>query len=315
MQTVEPLADITLPLPDRRVGKVRVSYSLPNNTRLFVTTDRLSAFDQIVAVVPYKGQVLNQLAAWWFAQTADIIDNHIISLPDPNATVAVAATPLPVEVVVRGVMTGSTSTSLWKQYEQGKRSIYGYSFADGITKNTLLPKPIITPTSKGEDGAHDEPLTCEEVVSRGLVDSATWNIVQDAALALFQRGQEVAKKAGLLLADTKYEFGIHPDGRVLIIDEMRTPDSSRFWELSNYHERLAAGKEPESLDKEPIRLALDAVGYRGDGEPPLLDPSVVDATTARYIKAFERITAATFVPGEYPIQPRLMQALEKAQLL
>lgn len=315
MQTVEPLADITLPLPDRRVGKVRVSFSLANNTRLFVTTDRLSAFDQIVAVVPYKGQVLNQLAAWWFAQTADIIDNHIISLPDPNATIAVSATPLPVEVVVRGVMTGSTSTSLWKQYEQGKRIIYGYSFADGITKNTFLPQPIITPTSKGEDGAHDEPLTCEEVVSRGLVDSATWNVVQNAALALFQRGQEVAKKAGLLLADTKYEFGIHPDGRVLIIDEMHTPDSSRLWELSNYHERLAVGKEPESLDKEPIRLALDAVGYRGDGEPPLLDPSVVDATTARYIKAFERITATTFVPGEYPIQPRLMQALEKAQLL
>ena len=219
MQTVEPLADITLPLPDRRVGKVRVSFSLANNTRLFVTTDRLSAFDQIVAVVPYKGQVLNQLAAWWFAQTADIIDNHIISLPDPNAAVAVAATPLPVEVVVRGVMTGSTSTSLWKQYEQGKRNIYGYSFADGITKNTLLPKPIITPTSKGEDGAHDEPLTCEEVVSRGLVDSATWNVVQNAALALFQRGQEVAKKARLLLADTKYDFGIHPDRRVFIIVE------------------------------------------------------------------------------------------------
>ena len=315
MQITEPCTDISLPLPDRKVGKVRVAYALPNNQRLFVTTDRLSAFDQIVAAVPYKGQVLNQLAAWWFANTKDIIANHIVSLPDPNATIALGATPLPVEVIVRGVMTGSTSTSIWKQYEQGNRKIYGYSFADNILKNTLLPGAIITPTTKGDAGAHDEPLTNAEVVERGFVDANTWKTVQVSALALFARGQEVAKRAGLLLADTKYEFGTLPNGEVIIIDEMHTPDSSRFWELSSYQDRLAAGKEPESLDKEPIRLALDAIGYRGDGRPPELDGSVIAATTKRYIAAYERLTESVFAPGEYPIQPRITLALQKAKIL
>ena len=292
-----------------------MAYALPNNERLFITTDRLSAFDQIVAVVPYKGQILNQLAAWWFAHTKDIINNHIISLPDPNATIAKGATPLPVEIIVRGVMTGSTGTSIWKQYEQGKREMYGYSFADGIAKNTLLPEAIITPTTKGDAGAHDEPLTNAEVVGRGLVDAATWTTVQKAALALFARGQEIAKRAGLLLADTKYEFGTLPNGEVIIIDEMHTPDSSRFWELSSYEECLAAGKEPESLDKEPIRLALDAIGYRGDGTPPVLDEAVIATTTKRYIAAYERLTGTAFVPGEYPVQQRLTLALQKANII
>jgi phosphoribosylaminoimidazole-succinocarboxamide synthase len=304
-----------LPLPDRKVGKVRVAYALPNNQRLFITTDRLSAFDQIVAAIPYKGQVLNQLAAWWFENTKDIVNNHIIAIPDPNATVAVTAAPLPVEVIVRGAMTGSTSTSIWKQYEQGKREIYGYSFADGIVKNQLLPETIVTPTTKGDAGAHDEPLTNAEVVNRGFVDAATWATVQQSALALFARGQEIAKRAGLLLADTKYEFGTLSNGEVIIIDEMHTPDSSRFWELSSYEDRLAAGKEPESLDKEPIRLALDALGYRGDGTPPMLDESVVEATTKRYITAYERLTGTAFVPGEYPVQQRLTLALQKANII
>jgi phosphoribosylaminoimidazole-succinocarboxamide synthase len=292
-----------------------VAYALPNNERLFITTDRLSAFDQIVAAVPYKGQVLNQLAAWWFANTFDIISNHIVSLPDHNATIAQGAKPLPVEVIVRGAMTGSTSTSIWKQYEQGNRSIYGYSFADGIAKNTLLPEAIITPTTKGDAGAHDEPLTNAEVVDRGLVDAATWTTVQKAALALFARGQQVAQRAGLMLADTKYEFGTLPNGEVIIIDEMHTPDSSRFWELSSYEERLAAAEEPESLDKEPIRLALDAIGYRGDGIPPVLDEAVITATTRRYIAAYERLTGTAFVPGEYPVQQRLTLALQKANII
>ncbi len=292
-----------------------MAYALPNNERLFITTDRLSAFDQIVAAVPYKGQVLNQLAAWWFANTTDIISNHIVSLPDHNATIAQGAKPLPVEVIVRGAMTGSTSTSIWKQYEQGNRSIYGYSFADGIAKNTLLPEAIITPTTKGDAGAHDEPLTNAEVVDRGLVDTATWTTVQKAALALFARGQQVAQRAGLMLADTKYEFGTLPNGEVIIIDEMHTPDSSRFWELSSYEERLAAAEEPESLDKEPIRLALDAIGYRGDEIPPVLDEAVITATTRRYIAAYERLTGTAFVPGEYPVQQRLTLALQKANII
>jgi len=312
---VEPCTDIALPLPGRTVGKVRVAYALPNSERLFITTDRLSAFDQIVAAIPYKGQVLNQLAAWWFTNTSDIISNHLISVPDHNATIAKSATPLPVEVIVRGVMTGSTSTSIWKQYEQGHRELYGYTFADGIAKNTLLPEAIITPTTKGEAGVHDEPLSCAEVVERGLVDATTWATVQHAALALFARGQEVALRAGLLLADTKYEFGTLPNGEVIVIDEMHTPDSSRFWELSTYNERLAAGKEPESLDKEPIRLVLDAVGYRGDGTVPTLDDSIIAATAQRYITAFERLTGSLFVPGAYPVQQRLTSALQKEHII
>ena len=206
MLSTEGCSDLELALPDRRSGKVRVSYSLQDNTRLFLTTDRLSAFDRIVAVVPFKGQVLNELSAWWFNNSRHIVDNHFISCPDPNATIGHAASPLAVEVVVRGVITGSTTTSLWHQYRNGARQIYGYHFPDGLQKNELLPYPIITPTTKGEAGAHDEPLTCADVVARGIVEPDVWQCVQDAALALFAHGQHVARRAGLLLADTKYEF-------------------------------------------------------------------------------------------------------------
>ncbi len=307
-----PFTEVTLDLADRRVGKVRVSYALPEDRRLFVTTDRLSAFDQIIAGVPWKGQVLNQLAAWWFEQTADVVSNHISALPasvqaqpDPNVTIAVAARPLPVEVIVRGHITGVTGTSLWRRYADGARTIYGYEFPDGLRKNTELPAPIITPTTKGEAGQHDEALTCAEVTERGLVAPALWDEVQAAALAVFDRGRQVAAAAGMILADTKYEFGLAPDGALLLIDEVHTPDSSRFWLADSYEQRLGAGDEPESLDKEVIRRALADAGYTGDGPPPTLDPVVWDATTARYIAAYERITGRRFEPGEYPVAPRL----------
>ncbi len=307
-----PFTEVTLDLADRRVGKVRVSYALPEDRRLFVTTDRLSAFDQIIAGVPWKGQVLNQLAAWWFEQTADVVSNHISALPasvqaqpDPNVTIAVAALPLPVEVIVRGHITGVTGTSLWRRYADGARTIYGYEFPDGLRKNTELPAPIITPTTKGEAGQHDEALTCAEVTERGLVTPEMWDEVQAAALAVFDRGRQVAAAAGMILADTKYEFGLAPDGTLLLIDEVHTPDSSRFWLADSYEERLRAGDEPESLDKEVIRRALADAGYTGDGPPPTLDPAVWDATTARYIAAYERITGRRFEPGEYPVEPRL----------
>jgi phosphoribosylaminoimidazole-succinocarboxamide synthase len=305
MPEIDGCSDVVLSLPDRRSGKVRVSYALPDNTRLFLTTDRLSAFDRIVAVVPYKGQVLNQLSAWWFENTRHIIRNHFISCPDPNATIGHTATPLAVEVVVRGVMTGSTATSLWRQYNNGARHIYGYDFPDGLQKNTVLPHAIITPTTKGETGEHDEPLTCSDVVSRGIVDPAVWDLVQKAALMLFAYGQDVARKAGLLLADTKYEFGLASDGSVMLIDELHTPDSSRFWELNTYGDRLERGEEPESLDKEPVRLALDALGYNGDGSVPLLNDAIISATTQRYVTAYTRLTGRVFEPGEYPVQHRL----------
>ncbi|MSO15172.1 MAG: phosphoribosylaminoimidazolesuccinocarboxamide synthase [Ilumatobacteraceae bacterium] len=310
MSTISGCSDLELPLADRRTGKVRVSYSLKGNRRLFLTTDRLSAFDHIVAVVPFKGQVLNELSAWWFENSRHIVQNHFINCPDPNATIGHAAIPLAVEVVVRGVMTGSTSTSLWRQYSSGAREIYGYEFPDGLQKNTVLPRAIITPTTKGDAGGHDEPLTCTDVVTRGIIDQDVWNTVQQAALSLFAHGQKVAEKAGLLLADTKYEFGLAADGSVMLIDEMHTPDSSRYWELQTYRERLDRGEEPESLDKEPVRLALDALGYSGNGNPSPLDDAIISATTQRYIAAYTRLTGRQFVPGDYPVQQRLEKNLQ-----
>lgn len=310
----EPFMDIALPLPDRRDGKVRVSYALPDDPavgarRLFVTTDRLSAFDRVIAGVPYKGQVLNQLAAWWFATTADIVPNHVLSVPDPNVLIARAATPLPVEVVVRGYITGVTSTSLWRQYADGARVIYGHRFPEGLQKNTALPHALVTPTTKAQDGAHDEPITVAAVVQQGLVDAAVWGQVVEAALLLFARGQQVAERAGLILADTKYEFGVDANGAVVLIDEMHTPDSSRYWVADSYSSRLTAGEEPESLDKEVVRRALLDAGYTGHGEPPPLAPEVWAATSARYVQAFEQLTGTTFVPGTYPVAPRITEAL------
>jgi len=304
-----PLDGIELPLDDRRVGKVRVSYALPNGRRLFVTTDRLSAFDRIIAGVPYKGQVLNQLSMWWFQNTADIVPNHAISEPDPNVLVALEATPLPVEVIVRGYITGVTDTALWTQYARGDRTIYGHHFPDGLAKNTPLPAPIITPTTKGADGEHDEPLSSAEVVGRGLVDEKLWSRVEAAALALFARGAERGVASGLILADTKYEFGLSAGGELLLIDEVHTPDSSRWWVAESYEQRLQAGDEPESLDKEVVRRALADAGYTGEGPIPELPPEVWSATSARYINAYERLTGAKFIPGAYPAGPRIHAAL------
>ncbi|HQY15405.1 MAG: phosphoribosylaminoimidazolesuccinocarboxamide synthase [Actinobacteria bacterium] len=310
---MDPFLDLDLPLPDRRDGKVRVSFALPADAgggrRLFVTTDRLSAFDRVIAGVPYKGQVLNQLAAWWFAQTADIVPNHVLEIPDPNVLVARSAHPLPVEVVVRGYITGVTSTSLWQQYADGARTIYGHPFPDGLRKNTALPYALVTPTTKAEHGGHDEPITVAEVVEHGLVEPKMWGQTVEAALQLFRRGQQVAAEAGLILADTKYEFGIDEHGSLLLIDEMHTPDSSRYWVADSYHQRLTAGEEPESLDKEVVRRALLATGYRGDGEPPALPDEVWQQTSARYIDAYERLTGTPFQPGAYPVGPRILEHL------
>jgi phosphoribosylaminoimidazole-succinocarboxamide synthase len=303
------LDDIDLPLGDRRVGKVRVSYALPDGNRLFVTTDRLSAFDQIIASVPYKGQVLNQLSAWWFEQTTDIVANHVVSIPDPNVLIARSATPLPVEVIVRGYITGVTDTALWTRYATGERELYGHSLPDGLSKNDRLAAPIVTPTTKGEAGTHDVPLSCDEVVERHLVDTEVWDRVVAAALALFEFGTSVGADAGLILADTKYEFGLAADGEVLLIDEIHTPDSSRWWVAGSYDDRIANGDEPESLDKEVVRRALAAAGYSGNGAVPTLGADVWDATSRRYIDAFERLTGRAFVPGTYPAAPRILGAL------
>ncbi len=310
-----PFMEIDLPLPDRRDGKVRSSWSLGDDRRLIVTTDRLSAFDRVLAGVPYKGQVLNELSAWWFERTADIIPNHLIGVPDPNALVAHETRPLPVEVVVRGHITGVTDTSLWGMYETGQRRMYGYDLPDGLAKNTPLPGHIVTPTTKAESGGHDVPLTGGDVVERGLLSAELWGRVTAAALGLFARGVEVGDAAGLILADTKYEFGLTADDELILIDEVHTPDSSRWWVADTYQSRVSAGDEPESLDKEVVRRAFADLGYKGDGPVPEVPGEVWSATTGRYVVAYERLTATTFEPGGYPIAVRLTDNLQKAGIL
>lgn len=311
LQTLLPIAfsDSQLPLANRQQGKVREIYDYAVQQKLFVTTDRLSAFDRILGCVPYKGQVLNQLAGWWFDQTADIIPNHVIEIPDPNALIATAVEPFPVEVIVRGFITGVTGTALWHRYELGERDIYGYHFPEGLCKNQALPEPIITPTTKGGPTGHDERLTCAEVVNHGLLDAQSWQTVQQAALALFKRGQQLAAKAGLILVDTKYEFGRAADGRILIIDEMHTPDSSRYWLADSYQQRFAAAAEPENFDKEFIRLAYAALNYRGEGVAPKMPDSLWIQASQRYIEIYERLTGQDFVPGSYPVNPRILENL------
>lgn len=311
----QAFTESTLPLPDKRVGKVRDNYQLSKKRRLLVTTDRLSAFDRVLNCVPYKGQVLNQLTAWWFKQLQDIFPNHLLEVADPNAQVVVEVTPFPIEVIVRGYITGVTSTALWHRYSLGEREIYGYSFPEGLQKNQALPQPLITPTTKGGITGHDERLTCAEVVSKGYLDAAIWEKTQAAALAIFQRGLEVAKRAGLLLVDTKYEFGITDDGQVLLIDEVHTPDSSRFWRAESYASCFAAGTEPENFDKELVRLAYAEYNYRGDGIPPTLPDELWLMVSQRYIQIYQMLTGNEFVPGAYPVSPRLQQNLKARGLL
>ena len=290
-------------------------YDLPNGKRLIITTDRLSAFDILLASVSYKGQVLNKLAAWWFEQTKDIVPNHMVSLPDPNAAVVNVAEPFLVEVIVRGYITGVTSTALWYRYSLGERNIYGYDFPEGLQKNAALPEPIITPTTKGSATGHDERLTCAEVVEKGWLDKKTWDQVQTAALAVFKRGQEVARRTGIILVDTKYEFGRTADGRVVLIDEIHTPDSSRFWKADTYEERFADGQDPENFDKEFIRIAYAEKGYRGDGNIPSMPAELWASASERYITIYESLTGHTFQAGEYPVEQRLIRNLRNAGVI
>ena len=311
----QALGDTNLPLAGKQSGKVRDWYDLPDGTRLIVTTDRLSAFDRVLVRVPYKGQVLNQLSSWWFKQTESLISNHLISVPDPNAAIVQCVRPIPVEVIVRGYITGVTSTALWHRYSLGEREIYGYTFREGLRKNERLPEPIITPTTKGGPTGHDERLTCAEVVSKGLLDVQTWDQVQAAALAIFKRGQEVANQAGLILVDTKYEFGLTDDGSVILIDEVHTPDSSRFWRDETYADRFSNGVEPENFDKEFVRIAYAEKGYRGDGEPPIMPADLWASASERYIAIYEMLTGETFNPGSYPIESRLSENLKNAGVI
>lgn len=303
------LTRVDLPgLGPRSEGKVRDIYVV-GDRRVLITTDRVSAFDRVLGAIPFKGQVLNQLSAWWFAQTRDIIPNHVLSVPDPNVTIAREAQPLPVEVIVRGYITGVTSTSLWTLYQQGVPRPYGLDLPPGLRKNDPLPEPVITPTTKATGGAHDERLTADEVVERGLVRADLWAEICAAARALFLRGQEVARRAGLILVDTKYEFGL-VDGRPVLIDEIHTPDSSRFWVAESYQATRGTDQEPENFDKEFLRLWFVEHGYRGEGTPPAMPAEFIALVAQRYIAAYERLTGETFAPGAQPAADRIRANLK-----
>jgi len=284
-------------------GKVRDIYQ-PGDVRVLVASDRISAFDRVLGTIPLKGQVLNQLAAFWFENTRDIVNNHVIAVPHPNATVCREASPLPVEVVVRGYITGVTSTSLWTQYSAGVARPYGLDLPAGLVKNDPLPTPVITPTTKAEKGEHDVPTTEADIVASGAVSAELWEQVRTAALALYERGRAIAAEAGLILVDTKYEFGV-VDGVLTLIDEVHTPDSSRYWLADTYDDR----RTPKSLDKEHVRTWLKSVGYSGDGPSPPIPDDLAVELSLRYIQAFEQITGQTFVPADTPVDAGLAGAL------
>ncbi len=283
-------------LPRHYRGKVRDNYDLPDGRRILIATDRLSAFDRILAAIPFKGQVLTQTARYWFEATRDICPNHVLDYPDPNVVVGRRLDVLPVEIVVRSYLAGATATSILTMYKAGQRQMYGVRLPDGLRENQRLPHPIITPTTKAADGGHDEPLTPADIVDRGLLPAKVWQDVCDYALALFARGQALAATRGLILVDTKYEFGLDVDGRIVLADEIHTSDSSRYWLQQSYAERFERGARPESFDKDFVRnwVASRCDPYK---DPiPEIPAEVVLDTALVYVRAFETITGLAFEP-------------------
>ena len=276
-------------------GKTRDFY-IVNDKRIIVSTDRISAFDRVLDYIPHKGSVLNLLSIFWFDKTRDIIPNHFISSLDVNTMVVKNAKLIPIEMVVRGYITGVTDTSIWGSYEKGERIIYGLRFKNGLRKNQKLPKPIITPTTKAEKG-HDERLTKKEIIKRKIVSKKVYSQMEKTALRLFEKGTKICEKAGIILVDTKYEFGIYPPigGKLILIDEIHTPDSSRFWIKKTYLERFKKGLEPENFDKEFMRIWFAKQGYKGDGKPPKMPSSFIKKISDRYISIYEKITGKKFI--------------------
>ncbi|MFQ6673688.1 MAG: phosphoribosylaminoimidazolesuccinocarboxamide synthase [Fidelibacterota bacterium] len=300
-----------LAVDNKHSGKVRDAYELEDRL-ILVTTDRQSAFDRVLASIPFKGQVLNETSAWWFQQTDHLIPNHLLAVPDPNVTVARKCAVLPVEFVVRGFITGTTKTSLWTHYQRGIRNYCGNRLPDGLQKNEKLEHPILTPTTKSDD--HDRPLSPDEILEEGLLSEKEWSVAAEAALALFAFGQRLAFQHGLILVDTKYEFGKDARGNILLIDEIHTPDSSRYWVSETYKDRFSRGKEPENIDKEFLRLwFVDHCDPYGDKVLPEAPEELVIELSRRYIQLYEMITGRTFLfPDEHqPISERIQNNLLK----
>jgi phosphoribosylaminoimidazole-succinocarboxamide synthase len=304
----ECLVETNLPLPDKYPGKVRDTYDLGDGRLLLITTDRQSGFDRMLGAIPFKGQVLNRTSMYWFEQTRGIIGNHVLSSPHANALIARKCTVLPIEFVVRGYLTGSTDTSVWTAYQKGVRDYYGTVLAEGMKKNEPLPGNIVTPTTKEKE--HDRPITAEEIVSEGWLTQAQWDVASGKALELFAFGQAMAAERGLILVDTKYEFGVTEDGEILLIDEIHTPDSSRYWLADSYAERLAAGREPEMIDKEFFRLWFrERCDPYKDAVLPVAPVELIAELAGRYIQLFEKITGTVFVPDLRPLDETVMASV------
>ena len=282
-------------LGDKYEGKVRDCYTR-GGRRVIVVSDRLSAFDVVLGTIPFKGQVLNQIAAHWFDISREVVPNHVVSVPDPVVTVAVECQLLPVEFVMRAYLTGVTSTSIWKHYEGGSRVYCGHRLPEGMRKNQPLAGALLTPSTKAAKGEHDESVSRQQILERGILGEAEFDEAGAMCARLFAFGQAEAAKRGLILVDTKYEIGRRPDGTLCFIDEIHTPDSSRYWYADDYQARFDRGDEPRGLDKEYVRKALSEQGYRGEGPPPALSEEIRTEAARRYIALYELITGKTFVP-------------------
>jgi phosphoribosylaminoimidazole-succinocarboxamide synthase len=290
-------------------GKVRDNYTTNDGRRFIVVTDRISAFDRVLGTVPFKGQVLNGMAAWWFEKTKDVAPNHVIRTPDPNVLECVECTPVLVEMVVRAYATGTTSTSLWTHYEKGVRVFCGHKLPDGLKKHQKLPEPILTPTTKAPKGEHDVSGSREEILATGKVTARDFDEAAAIAMRLFASGQRICAERGLILVDTKYEFGRTKDGKLVVIDEIHTPDSSRFWQSRTYDERMRESKDPDPLDKDFVRRWYISQGYKGDGTPPAMPDDVRIGAAERYIAAYEQITGRNFEPNTEPPLPRIRKSV------
>ena len=294
-------------LGPKATGKVRDIYD-QGDRLVLITTDRHSSFDRIIAHVPWKGQVLNQVAAHWFELTKDIVPNHVLAIPDPNVTIARKCRLVPIEGVVRGYLTGVTDTAIWTRYGKGQRDFGGLELPDAMRKNQKLPQPIFDPTTK--EAAHDRTLSPEEMIAEGFVSNDLFARIKETALKLFARGREVAASRGLLLVDTKYEFGLDGQGGLVLIDEIHTPDLSRYWQLDTYETRLAAGQEPDYFDKEFLRLWFkEHSDPYADKELPEAPRELVEELSRRYIRMYEQITGKSFEPGAAPILSRIERSL------
>ncbi len=296
-------------LGERLEGKVRDSY-VRDDRRTIVVTDRVSCFDVVVGTIPLKGQVLNQIAAFWFDKTKDIAPNHLIDVPDPSVSVVRECRTLPVEFVFRGYLTGVSSTSIWTAYERGERSYCGHTLPDGMHKHERLAEPLLTPTTKAEKGEHDELTSREGIIASGAVSEELYDRAAELTSKLFAAGQAWAESRGLILVDTKYELGLDEQGELVVIDEIHTPDSSRYWYRDTYEQALSQGRDPQALDKEYVRRwFVQEKGYRGEGPPPPLPDEVRCEAARRYIEAFERISGESFLPDVDPPAARIRRNL------